>query len=228
MAFFYFYPIVLIAIVILCLLIRYAFERIISRVFKSISIERTSILIFVRSFILIFFNVGNLILFGLFTRRMFSFAEAKTGVIVLAIGFTLAIILALLSLLAIRAGFGSGYKALVESSKLDKGFTLATFIFLAGPSEDLFFIGFAQNALTPYLAWGAIIVYLSLFIAYHYANVINGVEKKEEFLGTLPVRLTVSILLSLSFYFTKTLMYGFVVHNLVDTLSYVVLLYAAN
>jgi membrane protease YdiL (CAAX protease family) len=222
------HPILLIILAILLALIRYVFEKMVSRIFKSIPIERTSVQIFTRGFILIFFNIGVLALFGLLKSELFVFADPKTGVIILAVGLGFGIIVALLSFLAIKAGFGGGYDSLVSISSRDKRLTLATFILLAGPSEDIFFIGFAQNAMTPSLGWGAIIVYLVLFIAYHYANVISGVEKKEEFFGTLPVRLMVSLLLSLSFYFTGTLVYGFIVHNLVDTLSYVALLYSAR
>jgi hypothetical protein len=61
-------------------------------------------------------------------------------------------------------------------------------------------------------------------VAYHYANVLSGIETKQEFMGTLPVRLIVSCLLGASFYLTGTLMWGMIVHNMVDSLSYLVLL----
>jgi membrane protease YdiL (CAAX protease family) len=222
------HPILLIILVILLALIRYAFEKMVSRIFKLIPIERTSVQLFTRGFILIFFNIAVLALFGLLKGGLSAFAEPRTGMVILTVGLGFGIIVALLSLLAIKAGFGGGYNSLVAVSSLDKSLTLATFILLAGPSEDIFFIGFAQNALTPSLGWGAIIVYIVLFIAYHYANVISGVEKKKEFFGTLPVRLMVSLLLSISFYLTGTLVYGVIVHNLIDTLSYVALLYAVR
>lgn len=222
------HPILLIIFVIILTIIRYGFEKLVSRIFKTIPIKRTSVHLLIRAFILIVFNFAVLALFGLIKGRLFAFAELGTGMIILAIGLGFGIIVALLSLLAIRAGFGSGYNSLVSVSSLDKGLTLATFILLAGPSEDLFFIGFMQNALTPSLGWGAILVYLVLFIVYHYANVISGVEKKEEFFGTLPVRIVVALLLSLSFYLTGTLVYGIIVHNLIDSLSYVALLYAVR
>jgi membrane protease YdiL (CAAX protease family) len=222
------HPILLIFVVILLVLIRYGFEKMVSRIFKSIPIERTSFILFTRGIILIFFNLVVLALFSLLNGGLFGFAEPRMGLIILAVGLGFGIIVALLSLLAIKAGFGGGYNSLVSVSSLDKSLTLATFMLLAGPSEDTFFIGFAQNILTPSLGWGAIIVYLLLFIAYHYANVISGIEKKEEFIGTLPFRLIISLLLSLSFYLTDTLVYGIIVHNLIDTLSYVALLYAVR
>ena len=175
-----------------------------------------------------FFNLVILAIFGLLTGELFSFSEPRTGMIILLVGLGVAMLVALLSFLAIKAGYGGGYNVLAGVPALDKGLTLATFALLAGPSEDMFFIGFVQNMLTPGLGWGAIVVYLVLFVAYHYANVLSGVEKKQEFLGTLPVRLIVAFSLSLSFYLTGTLVYGFIVHNLVDTLSYVVLLVAGR
>jgi hypothetical protein len=222
------HPILLIILVILLALIRYGFEKLVSRIFKLIPIERTSVQLFTRGVILIFFNIAVLALFSLLKAGLFTFAEPRTGMIILAVGLGFGITLALLSILAIKAGFGGGYNSLASVSSLDKSLTLATFILLAGPSEDIFFIGFAQNTLTQSLGWGAIIFYLLLFVVYHYANVISGVETKQEFFRMLPIRLIVSFMLSLSFYLTKTLVYGIIVHNLIDTLSYVALLYAVS
>ena len=59
------HPILLIILVILLVLIRYGFEKTVSRIFKSIPIERTSVQLFIRGFILIFFNIAVLALFGL-------------------------------------------------------------------------------------------------------------------------------------------------------------------
>lgn len=78
------------------------------------------------------------------------------------------------------------------------------------------------------MGWGAIVVYVVLFTLYHYANVLSGVEKKEEFLGTLPIRLLVATLLSLSFYMTGSLIYGFIIHSAVDTFSYIALTLGAR
>lgn len=222
------HPFLLIVLVILLVLIRYGFEKMVSRIFKLIPIERTGVQLFTRGLILIFFNIAVLALFSLLKGGLFAFAEPRTGMIILAVGLGLGITVALLSLLAIKAGFGGGYDSLVSISSLDKRLTLATFILLAGLSEDIFFIGFAQNILTPSLGWGAIIAYLMLFVVYHYANVISGVETKQEFFGMLPIRIIVSSLLSLSFYLTKTLVYGIILHNLIDTLSYIALLYAVS
>lgn len=215
---------VIIILVVLLVLVRYGFEKLISSTFKRLSIKRTSIQIITRAIILILFNFVVLAIFGLLNAELFSLSASRTGMIILAVGMGIAILVALLSYLAIKAGYGSGYGSLAKASWLDKGLTLATFALLAGPSEDIFFIGCAQNILTPSLGWAAIIVYLILFIAYHYANVLSGVETKQEFLGTLPVRLIVACLLALSFSLTRSLVWGMIVHNLVDTLSYVVLL----
>ena len=221
-------PILIGLLVLLVTLTRYGFERMVSHALKLIPIERTSVQLFVKGLILIVFNIAVLALFGLLKGELFAFTEPKKGVILVAIGLGLGITTALLSLLAIKAGFGSGYNSLASVSSLDKRITLATFMLLAGSIEDIFFIGFAQNSLTPSLGWGAMISYLVLFIVYHYANVISGIETKKEFFGILPIRLIVALLLSLSFYLTKTLVYGFIVHNLIDTLSYLAVLYAVN
>jgi hypothetical protein len=220
------HPFILIGVVILLVLTRYGFERLISRVFKSIPIKRVGVQLLTRGFILVFFNFAVLALFGLLKGELFAFAEPRTGGIILAVGLAFGAIMALLSFLAIKAGYGGGYSSLASVSPADRRLTLATFLFLSGPSEDIFFIGFAQNALMPSLGWGAVVAYLTLFVLYHYANVLSGVESKKEFLGTLPIRLLVSLLLSLGFYLTGTLVYGMIVHNLVDALSYVALLYA--
>ena len=223
-----FNPVVLIVLVVFVVLIRYGYERLISLALKALSIEITGLQIFIRSLLSILFNIGILLAFGLLAPGLFQFLQPGAGAIFLGIGTGLALLVAGLSYLALRAGYGRGYEILVRSSTINIILTLFTFLFLVGPSEDLFFIGFAQNILTPQLGWIAIIVYLVLFVAFHYANVLSGVEKKEEFLGTLPVRLLASIVLALSFYFTKSLVYGFIIHNLTDTLSYLVLLYAGN
>lgn len=219
---------ILVLLIILIVLIRYGFEKTISRLFKYLSIEESGTQVLIKSLILILFNLAVLALFTLLKGQLFAFSEIRTGIIILSIGLVIALLVALLSILAIKAGFGKGYDSLVQTSKLSKVLTWITFLFLVGPSEDLFFIGFVQNTLTPNLGWGAIIAYLLIFLAYHYANVLSGIETKQEFFGTLPVRLMVSILLSLSFYFTNSLLYGFIVHNLVDTLSYAALSYTVN
>lgn len=220
------HPILLIIIIILMSLVRYWGERSISNGFRRLGVKRNGVQVFAKSVLLILFNTVVLALLGLFDWQMFSFEKLQTGYVVLAIGLGLALLVSVLSFLAVKAGFGRGYGALAETVWWDGGLTLLTFILLVGLAEDLFFIGFVQKALTPQLGWGAIIVYLFLFVGYHFANVISGVETKKEFLGALPVRLLVSVLLSISFYLTNSLVYGLIVHNLIDTLSYIALLLA--
>lgn len=211
-------------LVVLLALVRYFFEKLISRIFKRISLERTGMQLFTRAIILILFNLIVLYTLGMRKSESFTLNEPRTGLIILAVGFGIAILVSLLSFMAIKAGYGGGYESLASVSRLDKGLTLATFALLTGPSEDIFFIGVVQGYFTQFLGWGAIIIYLVLFVAYHYANVLSGVETKKEFMGTLPVRLIVAGLLGISFFLTRTLVWGMIVHNLVDTLSYGVLL----
>jgi Type II CAAX prenyl endopeptidase Rce1-like len=215
---------VVIIVVILMTVVRYLFEKLISYIFKRIHQERTSTTIFIRAIILIIFNLIVLKMFGFLESQLFSFNKPKTGLLIIAAGIGITILVDVLSRMALKAGYGSGYNTLASTSKLDIGLTVATFALLAGPSEDIFFIGFIQNALTPALGWFAIICYLLIFVGYHYANVLSGVETKMEFLGTLPIRLLVSSLLGISFFLTGTIMWGMIVHNLVDTSSYLILL----
>lgn len=222
------HPIVLIVIIVLAVLIRYGVERIISGGFKRLHVKRDGVKLFTKSILMIAFNGIVLVVFGLLEVEVFTFEKIRTGAILIAIGIGIAVLVALLSFIAIKAGFGSGYREMAKTSMLDKVLYLITFILLIGLAEDLFFIGFVQNVLTPQLGWGAIIVYLVVFVGYHFANVVSGIETKEDFLGAIPVRLLVAVLLSISFYLTKSLVYGLIVHNLVDTFSYIALLLAVS
>ncbi len=216
--------------VVMFTVMRYGFERLFSTDFKSISAVPSGSRLLVRAILLILFNLAILLVFDVFDNTVmphtsvFSFPKPGIGLVILAVGAGVAILAALMSMLAIRAGYGEGYRSMVSASNLDKALTLVTFLLLAGPSEDIFFLGFAQGILTTIFGWGAIIGYLVIFVGYHYANVLSGVETRHEFLGALPVRLIVASLLGVSFYLTGSLLWGMIVHNLVDTLSYVVLL----
>ena len=204
--------------------VRYLLERALSRLFKAAKIERTSPRIFVNCLVMVAFNILVLFLFGLLTVDLVAFANVGTGLIFLAIGLGVALLVSLLSYAAIVAGHGQGYETLLSASSADRVLTWTSLLVLVGPAEDLFFLGFAQNLLLERMGWGSIVVYVVLFVLYHYANVLSGVEKKKEFLGALPVRLMVAILLAVSFYMTRSLIYGLVIHNTVDTLSYVALM----
>ena len=219
------HPLLLIVIIVLAVLVRYGVERIIASGFKR---QQNGVQLFTKSILMIVFNVIVLVVFGLHKGEVFSFEKIQTGSILIAIGIGVGVLVASLSFLAIKGGFGSGYGKMAKTSMLEKVLYLITFIFLIGLAEDLFFIGFVQNVLAPQLGWGAIIVYLVIFVGYHYANVIGGVETKAEFLGTIPVRLLVAVLLAISFYLTKSLVYGVIIHNVVDTFSYIALLLAIS
>ncbi|MBN1178724.1 MAG: CPBP family intramembrane metalloprotease [Anaerolineae bacterium] len=203
---------------------RYLFEKLLSRFLKALKVEGTNAQMFAKSIVMVAFNLIVLLLFGLLKAELVALANVERGLIVVAVGLVMAILVSLLSYAAIRAGYGEGYGALAARSTLDKVFAATTFLVLVGPAEDLFFVGFVQNLLTARLGWVSIVVYVVTFTLYHVANVLSGVEKKEEFLGALPIRLTVAALLGVSFYATHSLLYGLVVHNAVDTLSYAALL----
>jgi membrane protease YdiL (CAAX protease family) len=204
--------------------IRYLSERLLSRFFKAARMESTSVQIFAKSLVMLVFNLFILFLFGLLTIDLVAILNLKRGLFFLAIGLVGAILVALLSYFAIKRGYGEGYETLLVKSPADRVLTWITFLILVGPAEDLFFLGFVQNLLLDRMGWTSIVVYVVLFTLYHYANVLSGVETKEEFLGALPVRLLIAALLAASFYATGSLIYGFIIHSAVDSFSYVALM----
>ncbi len=211
-------------IVILATAVRYWFERLLTCVFKAAKIESTSIQIFAKSIVMIVLNVVSLLLFGLLTVNLVAFVNVGRGLIFIATGLVIALIISLLSYFAIKAGYGHGYETLLVKSPTDRFLMWITFLILIGPAEDLFFLGFAQNLLLEQMGLWSIVAYVVLFTLYHYANVLSGVEKRDEFLSMLPVRLLVATLLAVSFYATRSLIYGFIIHNAIDTFSYVALM----
>jgi membrane protease YdiL (CAAX protease family) len=215
-------------VVALMVVIRYLFERLISRLFKTAKIESTSVQIFTKSIVMVVFNVIILLLFGLLVVELVAFVTVGRGLTFIVIGLAGAFLVSLLSYFAVRAGYGEGYEALLAKSPTDQVLSWITFLVLVGPAEDLFFLGFVQNLLLERMGWGSIMVYVVLFTLYHYTNVLSGVEKKKEFLGTLPVRLLVATLLAVSFYVTGSLIYGFIIHSAVDTFSYAALILGAR
>jgi hypothetical protein len=189
-------------LVVLVTAIRYLFERLVARLFKAVKMESVSIQIFAKSIVMVVFNIIVLFLLGLLTIELFAFVNVKKGLIFVAVGLVGAFLVALLTNFAIKAGYGEGYGALLAKSPIEQVLTWVTVLVLVG--------------------------FVVVFTLYHYANVLSGVEKKEEFLGTLPVRLLVATLLGVSFYATGSLIYGIVIHNMVDTFSYVALMFGAR
>jgi len=213
----------LLGLIAVVVAVRYLFETLLPRLLKALGVESKSARFFIMCLIMIVFNIIVLLLFGLLSSDLVALANMGRGLIFVTVGFVVALLVSLLSYFAIKAGHGEGYGELIGKSPLDQVFSVVTYLFLVGPAEDLFFIGFVQNLLVERMGWVSIVIYVVLFALYHFANVIRGVEKKEEFLGTLPVRLLVATLLGVSFYSTGSLIYGIVVHNSVDTLSYIAL-----
>jgi len=202
---------------------RYLFETLLSRLLKAVGVASRSTRFFIMCIIMIVFNIIVLLLFGLLSADLLALVNIGRGFIFVAMGFVVALLVSSLSYVGIKAGYGKGYGEMIGKSPLEQVFSMVTYLVLIGLAEDLFFVGFVQNLLVERMGWGSIVIYVALFPLYHFANVIRGVEKKEEFLGTLPVRLLVATLLGVSFYSTGSLIYGIVVHNSVDTLSYIAL-----
>lgn len=215
-------------LIVLVTAVRYLVERLVVRIFKAVKMESTSIQFFAKSIVMVVFNIIVLFLFGLLSVELFAFTNVAMGIIFVAVGLVVAFLVALLSYSAIKAEYGEGYNALLAKSPIERVLTWTTFLVLIGFSEDLFFLGFVQNVLQERMGWGAIVVYIVIFVMYHFANVLGGVEKKKEFLGTLPVRILIATLLGVSFYSTGSLIYGVVFHNMVDTFSYVALVQGVN
>lgn len=213
----------LLLIVLSLTIFRYFFEKAVAAFLRKLNIKQMGGKIFFSSLAMIIFGCFVLIIFQLLNRNLFLFSEFSSGLIFLGVGIGLAVLVSFASFMAVKAGFGSGYGSLVAKKRSDKVFTLLTFLFFVGPAEDLFFIGFILNLLLEKLSWAAILVYVVIFTLYHFANVLSGVENKREFFATMPLRLILAVLLGLSFYYTKSLIYGFIVHNVVDTLSYLAL-----
>ena len=65
-------------------------------------------------------------------------------------------------------------------------------------------------------------------MAYHYLNVLSGAESNREFVGMLPIRLAIAVILSLSFYATGSLVYTYLIHNAFDTLNALAVLTAVR
>lgn len=202
---------------------RYVFEKLLARWLKALKVESANAQMLVKSIVMVAFNVLVLLLFGLLRADLVALANVGRGLVFVAVGLAGAFLVSMLSYFAIKAGYGEGYSALAAKSPLDQVFAVLTFLLLVGPAEDLFFVGFVQNVLAERMGWLAIVAYVLLFTLYHFANLLSGVETKAEFLGALPVRLAVATLLALSFHVTESLVYGLVVHNAVDMLSYVAL-----
>lgn len=122
--------------------VRYLFERLLSRLFKALKVDSTSIQIFTKSIVMIGFNVILLLLFGLLVVDLVTFKNAGQGLVFIVIGLVGALLVSLLSYLAIKAGYGKGYEELLAKSPRDQVLTWITFLILVGPAEDLFFLGF--------------------------------------------------------------------------------------
>lgn len=168
----------LLGLVVLVTAVRYSFERVLSRLFKATKIESASVHIIAKSIVMVMFNVIILLLFGLLTVDLFALANVGRGIIFVAVGLGVALLVSLLSYFAIKAGYGEGYGTLLAKTPKDKVLTWITFLVLVGPAEDLFFIGFAQNLLLGRMGWVSIVAYVVLFTLYHYANVLSGVDKE--------------------------------------------------
>ncbi|MEC9488370.1 MAG: CPBP family intramembrane glutamic endopeptidase [Halanaerobium sp.] len=149
---------------------------------------------------------------------LLSVENYQAGILWLLAGISFACLVGLLTYQMIRNGnYGKEYVKTIGQSPF---LTILTLILFVGPAEDFFFLGFAQNILASRLNLFAVPFYILLFSFYHYLNVLSGMETRQEFFGMLPVRLIIAAILSLSFYYTGSLLYPLIIHNLFDTINY--------
>ncbi len=209
---------ILLILLTITVLYRY-YGLVIHKIQKKVNLKNSGMQFFTTELALIMFNVCFMLLLKINILKRLSFINFHMGLIFLIIGIIFAIMIAFLSYNLMKDGsHGKAYQKMVQKSPF---FIFISLLLLVGFAEDLLFIGIIQNVLTTKIGWCAIIVYLFIFVFYHYFNVLIGAETKKEFLGMLPVRLIISLIISLSFHFTKTLIYGIIIHNLFDTLSFI-------
>ena len=214
-------------IIILAMGALFVLEFLLNYFFNRLPEKNISLRIMTAKVVEILFSLFILNLFGLLSRQLFSLRRLNTGLIFLGLGLGFALLVSYLSYSALKTGrYGKKYSFILAKTPRDRFFTLITFVFLVGPAEDLFFIGFVQNILAVRLGWISVLIYLLLFTFFHYLNVLSGVEENREFWVMLPIRLVISAILSVSFLLTGTIIYTLLIHNLFDTLNYLALLSA--
>lgn len=190
----------------------------IGKFIKLIKIKQTGLVLMISKIILIVFSLLVMILFQIDIKDLLSIKYLQNGIIIFVIGFIFSILIAYLTYQLIKnSTHVNNYRKMVQETPF---FTLLTLLLFVGPAEDLLFIGVLQHVLMSKFDWISIPIYLIIFTLYHYVNVLNGAESKQEFFGMLPIRLIISFILSMSYYLTQTLIYGLITHNIFDTLCF--------
>lgn len=193
---------------------------------KGLGVSSRNLRLLIDKITLLIFNLILLWVLGLRATDLFKVEKIGTGGIWLIIGIGFGGLITYLTYQMIKSGQqGQKYsKSLGKVTAIDRLYIFLTLILFVGPAEDLLFLGVLQTVLVHKIGWWAVPLYMLIFSFYHYLNVIQGMETKQEFFGMLPVRLAISAILSLAYYQTGTLLYSIIIHNLFDTLNYLGLL----
>ena len=206
--------------------LNYGVEQAANGLFARFRRPREALRLPLRKGLLIGLNVALFPLLGLRLGDVHHFQRAMAAVPWLASGLGFGLLIGALTYRMILASpKATEYEKMLMRSP---GSILFTVSVLVGPAEDLFFLGILQAVLTPYLGWGAVPAYLVAFVAYHALNIRSGAESLRMFLAMLPVRVIIASILSLSFYTTGSLIYGYLIHNAFDAMNAVAVLAAAR
>lgn len=97
--------------------------------------------------------------------------------------------------------------------------------------EEILYRGFIQGTLNTmldsqiYIFSYAVIFSSIIFVLIHITNVIYGHETWKAFIGMIPTRLIVALILGYSFQVSNSLIFPIVIHNLVDGINFSILYY---
>ncbi len=102
---------------------------------------------------------------------------------------------------------------------------------IVGIVEELLFRGFLQSSLDVFLTGSFLMINYSVilssvvFVFMHIGNMFMGLESRGQFIGQIPMRFLVSLILGFSFQLSGSLLYSIIIHNLIDGLNMSVLIY---
>jgi len=206
--------------------INYGLERSANIIFAKLQRPLDGLRLPLRKVLLIALNLALFPILGLRLGQLHHLGNLPAAAPWLISGIVLGIVVGALTYrMILTSDQGGAYAAMISRSPWP---TLATVSILVGPAEDLFFLGILQYTLAVRCGWIAIPIYLVSFVAYHYLNVLSGAESNREFVGMLPIRLAIAVILSLSFYATGSLVYTYLIHNAFDTLNALAVLTAVR
>lgn len=207
------------SICLIVLMLSYYFvERLSQKLLDTLGLKDVQFNLLLRKIIMVVFSLAVFLLLDLEIQEIFNLSNWQLGLLWVAVGMGIAFLVAVLTFqIVTKTDHGQKYILLLNRSPVWTMITMAIFV---GPAEDIFFLGIIQNTLTIKIGWGAILVYMITFTLFHYLNVLANIESKREFLGMLPVRLTISLVLAIAYYQTKSLIYSLIIHNLFDTITY--------